>query len=89
MRWWPWIGPQAQTYTRSGTGQSPGCCEVCGDPATVCVNGQQFFCWYHYCAGMQLARATQQTPNAEGDAALASDTRDHAARSGPDRGMGE
>ncbi len=60
MIWWPWSTKQAQTYTRSNTSQSPGCCEVCSGYGMVCLNGQRFLCWDHYCIEMQAQRTTPE-----------------------------
>lgn len=37
-------------------------CEVkgCKEYAMICLNGQQFICWKHYCEAMQRARAAVQ-----------------------------
>jgi hypothetical protein len=53
MSWWPWLPRQTPTLTREGTGQSPGCCEFCGDHGMICLNGQRFLCWDHYCVEME------------------------------------
>jgi hypothetical protein len=52
MMWFPWMPKQLETKTTSGTGQSPGCCERCGDYGMICLNGQRFLCWNHYCEEM-------------------------------------
>ena len=36
-------------HNLAGTGRSPGCCERCGSYGMVCLNGQRFLCWEHYC----------------------------------------
>ncbi len=68
MNWWNWFRqvPTYPTYTSNGTGQSPGCCEVCGGHGMVCLNGQRFLCWDHYCVEMQAQRAAVQTTPPEG-----------------------
>lgn len=61
---WRWLlTRQAQTYTRDGTGQSPGCCERCGGYGMICLDGRRFLCWDHYVEEM---KANQQRP-AESD----------------------
>jgi hypothetical protein len=54
---WPWQHPQVPTFTRDGTGRTPGLCERCDALGLVMLNGQQFFCWDHYCQEMALQRA--------------------------------
>lgn len=49
MSRWFWMLPRQMAVTRSGTGQSPGCCERCGGYGMICLNGQRFLCWEHYC----------------------------------------
>ena len=36
------------------SGRSPGCCERCGEYGIICLNGDQFLCWKHYCEEMQV-----------------------------------
>ena len=57
MRWWPWLPKQVPAHTRDGTGQSPGCCEVCGAYGMICLNGQRFLCWDHYRGECERIRA--------------------------------
>ena len=58
---WPWQSAQTPTVTRDGTGQSPGCCERCGGYGMVCLNGQRFLCWHHYCEEMRRQQAQFET----------------------------
>lgn len=56
MMWWPWMPKQVEAKTRDGTGQSPGCCERCSGYGMICLNGQRFLCWDHYCEEMARQR---------------------------------
>lgn len=39
-----------------------GQCERCGGYGLICLNGQQFLCWEHYCQEMQKHRSLEQSP---------------------------
>jgi hypothetical protein len=38
------------------TERKPGSCEECGEYGMICLNGQRFLCWHHYCEAMRIAR---------------------------------
>lgn len=58
MVWRPWVKRQVETGTRDSSGRSPGCCERCGNYGLVCLNGQRFLCWDHYCEAVRPQQAT-------------------------------
>lgn len=64
---WPWQYPQVPTVTLDGTGRSPGLCERCPAIGLVLLNGQQFYCWDHYCLEMDAQRrhSSRSNPNPE------------------------
>lgn len=53
LRFWPFGPWQAETETRDSSGRLPGSCERCGAYGMICLNGQRFLCWDHYCEEMR------------------------------------
>lgn len=52
-----WVLGYLEGTKRMDGKQYGGDCEVCGEYGMICLGGQRFLCWDHYCEEMRKQRS--------------------------------